>query len=160
GRELLCVARLSEAAADVLGTLDADRAAGTRRAMPCKRMAHGWQRRRAYQAVHRADPGRAHDRLSRARSRLLLLVVQGSARPVPRGRARWFPRSGGRHGESVDDAGLLTPDRLDRTGATQPRSDDQSADEDRARQACLPALRETDRRVALESVLGRDHAGE
>ena len=40
------------------------------------------------------------------------------------------------------------------------RGDDQSADEARARQDRVPAVRQADRRVALESVLGRNQAGE
>ena len=43
--------------------------------------------RRAHQAVHRADRGRACDHLPRARPRLLRPVVQGPAVPVPGRRA-------------------------------------------------------------------------
>ena len=96
-----------------------DEAARSRRAMSRERLAHGQQGGRAHQAVHRADAGTPDDRLSRARSRVLLPVVQGSAVPVPERRARRLPRSDRRHREPVDDAGLPAPDRSARPGEAQ-----------------------------------------
>ena len=120
GGELLRLARLPEAAADVLGTLAAHQAARPRRAVPRQRVAHGRQGGRAHQAVHRADARAPDDRVSRARSLVLRPVVQPAAVHVPGRRARRLPRSDRRHGEPVDDAGLPAPDRPDRRGEAQP----------------------------------------
>ena len=53
--DVLRVDRVSEAAGDVLGTLDADTAARPGRAVPPERLAHGRQGGRAHQDVHAAD---------------------------------------------------------------------------------------------------------
>ena len=72
GGVVLHVARLRGAAADVLGTLDADAAAGPRRRLPCERARH--RRARATSASRpciAADRGGALHALPRARPHLL-----------------------------------------------------------------------------------------
>ena len=81
--------------------------------------------------------------------------------PVPGRRARRLPRGHRRHHQPVDDARLPREDRAPaERHEVEPRGADQPADEDRAREDRVPAVRQADRRVALGGVLGRDHAGQ
>ena len=162
GGELLHVARLPEAAADLLGALDAHAAARSRRGVPRQRLAHGRQGRRAHQDVHRADRGGPD-----ARS------ITSSATSITTSAYKDQPflfQDGAHDGfhEAIGDTVNLsmTPAYLQQIGlgrrgrSTSQRSDDQPADEAGAREDRLPAVRQADRPVALGRVLRRDDAGE
>ena len=106
------------------------------------------------------DRGRPVHGLSRARARLLLPELRQAAAPVPGRRARRLPRSHRRHGESLGDAGLSVEHRV----WSAPLKPSEQAVINQQMKMALEKIAflpfgAADRPVALESVLGRDHAG-
>ena len=158
---VLPVDRLPGAARHVLGALDAHAAARPRRRMPRERLAHGRQ---------------AKD----VRIKMCIRPTQEELRTIYHELGHvyyflWYKdqpylfQNGAHDGfhEAIGDTITLsmTPSYLAQIGlvpaaAAKQGSGDQPADEDGAREDRVPAVRQADRRMALEGVLRRDHARE
>ncbi len=158
-RGLLQLARLREAAGDLLGALDVHQAARPRRGLPRLRLGHRPEGRPAHQDVHRDQRRGLLDHPSRARAQLLPAGLQRQVDALPRQRQRRFPRSAGRHRRAVGDAGLPEVPRPHRQG-TAGGGRHRPPAADGARQGGLPAVRTDHRQVALGGLLGQDPAGE